>query len=458
MWMLGKENLSKLSPVICSGYYSERIDYLAKIFRYSRQDKFQKPIELLALQVGLARLISQLESVVVQGKKERCEEQNTKKLKNIEIGIESNKQLARVAKVIADGIAWRILDFDRPFLRLMADAKKYFGSVELASKGYRKIMYIASDIAVNRKNKVLLNDITHFLRMGDITEVGKKTIIYEVKKSGDRLHSVYSWVRQSPNSGTSKQFKKVITAQIARDLRKIKTKNGTITIEGLPMEFGNNLDIVQKIIRKARKELFAYYKFDNYLMVYCSDLEKIIDYSLKTKKNIWEEHKTEKWGKSEQIIPFSNFDSFWNYEGDFIRTNTPYSIYPLNNKDCIDLMAGKLMLVSMLNLTEIKRLLTNAGWEVIDSDLEKMTNENRLKKQKVYSEGIYENPIDDTIFTLKRGAFHLKIPGYWAFRIATEFMKPKTLLEEVEFVYKTSKPPFGRLLHPHITDEANVWR
>jgi len=66
--------------------------------------------------------------------------------------------------------------------------------------------------------------------------------------------------------------------------------------------------------------------------------------------------------------------------------------------------------------------------------------------------------LDDTIFTLKRGPFILKIPMYWVTRIGTEFMNPGVLIKHIEAIYQTSRFGITRKVQPHILGERKVWK
>mgnify|MGYP001600043126 CR=1 FL=1 len=106
MWLLGKENIELLKPVLNSKYYLKWVNYLKKFLRYSRQKKYySNPYNLLSFQLALAKTISDVESVISEGKSQlriAQENRDKKKIKDIEIGITSNRQIVRIIKTIAD--------------------------------------------------------------------------------------------------------------------------------------------------------------------------------------------------------------------------------------------------------------------------------------------------------------------------------------------------------------------
>lgn len=465
MWLLGKDKMQKLVPVINSAYYTRWVKYLERLLRFSRDPKYyQDPLNLMGLEIALAQQLGKAQALVVEGKQKRNEAEkagDSKLVRDLEIGMSQNHQIARVIKVIADGLAWRVLDFDRPFMRIMAEAKKPFGSVNFLSPEYRGVQDKAIAFVGTRGSRVLLNDITHFLRQGDLTEVGKRTIIWELKKLGKTAKSVYTIVKQPPKAGVSKQVKHVIQAQIARDHREIVVGNHTVKILDIPVEYKHNLTEVSHIIAEARKNLFAYREFEDYLAVTCEDNEALVNLSLKTGKELWKDERRNRhpsWPKSDIVLPYSNFDFFHDEQGDFIRNGTPYSVYPFKPHDRMGLISGKIFLKSILNMSEIKRLFIKRGWEIIDVNIDEVLKGIESMKPKLYTgEFLYEHRIDDTAFGVKRGAFNTNIPWVWLTKIATEFIDPQTLIDSVEYVYKISRPSEPKIYVPFLVNERLVW-
>ena len=462
MWLLGKENINKLSSVIATKYYTEWVRSLETLLIYSRQKEYyEDPANLLALQLALAKSIAQGESLVVEGTKRRNEVRDKGDIKlaqDLDSGVTSNRQIARIAKVISDGLAWRVLDFDRPFLRVMSESKRHFGSVELSKPTYKGTEEVAVTI-VAHGNRVLLNDLTHFLRIGDLVEVGERTIIHEIKNSGGKIKNVYSLARHPRPRKLSKQLRSLVTAQAARDFRVIDIGSNEVEIRELSISYQNNLGAIADLINQARKNLYSYTEFGDYLAVSCSDYEQMVDVALKTKEHIWERFNDKpNWNRSDMVLDHSNMDAFFDYGGDFLRCSTPYSIYPFGDKDCIDLISGKLFLHSRLNVSAIKRLLIKNGWEIIEIDIAEARKRNELIKPKLFTGELFQFSVDDTIFGIRRGKFSVNVPYYWIQMICTEFMKPETLIEEAETIFKQWDPEKERVFVPYIKDEKNVWR
>jgi len=182
--MLDKEKAINSARIIADEYYQEWVEYLKKILKKTRQNNFKDPIEIIATQKVLRDQLERAQEAIKLGKKKlfelRSSFPDSQEIEGYERQIFINRSISRIVRNIADGIAWRVLDYDRPFLRMMAEVKKDPNSVDFQS--YAKLSYdYALQVISQRGSTVLLNDITNFLRVGDVTEVGKITIVSELK-------------------------------------------------------------------------------------------------------------------------------------------------------------------------------------------------------------------------------------------------------------------------------------
>lgn len=254
--------------VINDTYYINWIKHLEeKYLKTSRQeDLYEDPLNIIFLQFKIVELITNIEKAIKESK------EKSKKNLNFKLSLFLHQQLLRITKSIADGIAWRVLGFDRPFLRIMAEAKRYPSSVQFSSYSYKRTQLKAFELALFNNSRVLLNDITNFLRFGDLIEINEKEMkIHELKKSGKRiinLNKIYEQFQKDPKTRISNQVKKLIAAQIARDKR-VLISNKEFRIMDLDIEFKNNLEEVESLIDSAEKNLFSTKIFGNYLKVTC---------------------------------------------------------------------------------------------------------------------------------------------------------------------------------------------
>jgi len=84
---------------------------------------------------------------------------------------------------IVDGIVWKLLNYNRPILSMLAD-KQPIETIR-PDKGTINNLYEFQDIFLKHDSIAILNDITNFLRVGDVTQINKDgdIEIIEVKSS-----------------------------------------------------------------------------------------------------------------------------------------------------------------------------------------------------------------------------------------------------------------------------------
>lgn len=453
---MGKKREFNIVNIIQDKYYLDWVKSLEEkyLIPSRTRDFYDGPLNVLYMQIKLMESIVGIEKAVKEAK------QKTKTDKRYEYSLFLHKQLLRIIKSIADGIAWRILKFDRPFLRIMAESKKYSSSVQFLTDSYKKTILKAFELTLMKDSNVLLNDITNFLRLGDITEIKNGvTQIHELKKAGKKiinLNILWDQIQKNPKAKVSKQIKKLIAAQVIKDRRILLSKNQLFRIEDLPLKFENNIKEVEDLINIAEQELYKAKVFDNYLRVTCFNMSKLINDDNLHNKIIKKESEDIKFGENDVIIPISNFDIFYEENGNFARNATPYSIFPFDVSICMKLLYGHYHLVSFINYSEIKRIFLKNGWEVIEHYIEKISEENEKIKMKLFDGELFENKFNEAFFSIKKDNFTAEVSIVQILRIGIDFMKPELLVNMYEEV-KNSELKIGSFCFLNILDEKEVW-
>jgi len=170
------------------------------------------------------------------------------------------------------------MHFDRSILRLIASNRKT-GYIDINEPGFRGVLNIAKSILWDRKNKVIINDISNFLRVGDLTEISKFGIlIHESKKKGKRIINIFSLMQDTKRTPKlSRQSERLLKVQTAISHKKIFIDNNqTVQIRNIKVPFKNYLNDVKKIILKAKREGFFSKKITDYLVVSCFDLKQSV--------------------------------------------------------------------------------------------------------------------------------------------------------------------------------------
>ena len=464
-----------LSRNLFSSYFIELLSFLLRILRFSRLYLVKKNrILLFYIQLAIAKTLTGCYRAIQEGKieikrlKNKIKSETTQKkrtklkqqLEAMQIRLFAHKNIARILKTIVDGIVWRNMHFDRSILRLIASNRKT-GFIDINEPGFRGVINIAKSILWNRKNKVIINDISNFLRVGDLTEISKSGIfIHEIKGKGKRIKNIFSLLQDiKRTSKISKQSEMLLKVQTALSHRKIFIDNSqTVQIRNIKVPFKNYLNDVKKIILKAKREGFFSKKITDYLVVSCLDLKQSVQLKKEGKIKDWKEFKTaEDWESTDFILPFTNTDTFYKNEDFFIPNMTPYSIFPFSSRICLELLSGRLILTARLNISKIYHYFGENGWAVDGIGLNELIK--RGQRIKSLYPNIYEAyHFDETLCVLKRGKFNLAIPTINIFRIGMDFMSVETILLEVEQICKEAVPFKDEWTAINILAERNIWK
>ncbi len=416
-----------LSRNLLSSYYRDFQSSLLRSLRFSRLRLVKKNRSLLLhFQFSMAKNLSACYEAIREGKKEVKRLKNKikseinqedkvkleQKLEDVQIRIFAHKNIARITKTIIDGIVWRNLKFDRSILRLIA-SNRITGFININEPGFRGVLNVAKSIVLHRKSIVIINDISNFLRVGDLTEISKLgIIIHEIKEKGRRIRNIFSLLHDlKKTSRMSKQSERLLKVQTAISHRKIFIGNDkTVGIRNLKLPFKNYLGDVRKIILRAKKNGFYSKKISEYLVVSCIDLIQSVKLERNGKIKNWTDFKTaEDWEEKDFILPFSNTDSFYKNEDLFIPNMTPYSVFPFSTKICSELLSGRLILTARLNISKVYSYFEENGWEVDGTSIDEFVR--RGQKVKSLYPDIYEAyHYDETLCVLHRGGLNFSIP------------------------------------------------
>lgn len=266
--------------------------------------------------------------------------------------------------------------------------------------------------------------------------------------------------KSNPKTKASKQVKKLIAAQKARNKRVIITNKISVKILDLNLEFTNNLNKIEDLINTSKKDLYSYKEFGNYLRVSCFNILKLSKNTNKWKKYIDLDFEgITNFQKDDIVLPISNFDTYYDERGNFARNSTPYSIYPFEIENTMGLLNGNYLLSSIINYSEIKRLFNKRGWEVLEQNdyFEQTVKENKKIILDLFTGDIFQKRIDEICFKLKRNNFFIDVPLTFIIRVGTDFFKPEVLFNAYEMVYKKSKPGDETLFVLNILGERKVW-
>ena len=279
--------------------------FLLEILTKSRNRKISS-IELLELQGKIAEKMILCEKQIAIFKKTA----DRVKRNNEWMSREIYKAHRKMLKEVMDGIAFRFLNFERPVLRQLVEHNQTGHLTEGFIKELDKAEYIVNKTGFY----VILNDLTNFLRYGDLTIISPEgNIIDEVK-----------------TSGTTKGNQKKALNEIIKTLNKKVFKAGNqtaqyIKITGKPTSFLNQVEI---IINKSRLNIGGVYaeRVSPYLWVSSVSIQKMMEYF--KKNNRLPEHPQMPFPE-EEAFPSSNSLMFFNQ---FSPNIMPYSVFPFSEE------------------------------------------------------------------------------------------------------------------------------
>jgi len=403
--------------------------------------------------------IMKVKRKITQEKDEKLKSELKNRLELIETTKFANQNINRIIRIIIDGIAWRNLDYQRTIFRLMAEHRPT-GRIDINDSGFKGVLNLADAIMLNRKSIVIINDLTNFIRIGDLTEKYRNNIfVHESKRKGKRIVNIFTLLKDlKRNWGMSKQSYLLLKVQTAITHKKIFLEDGKIVnIRDINIKFKNHLKKVKGIIKKAKRRGFYSEMTANYLIVSCMDIIKAVKIVREKKCKFEDIYRVEDvLRESDFVLSFQNLDFFYRNEEYFIPNMTPYSVFPFSSKICYELMNGRLLLSSRLNITELCKVFRNNGWEVELIDVNKfLKRTNRVAHEFPNISKMFER--DETICILKKERFNLGIPAMMLFRVGMDFMDAETLLKEVETIYNLSVPDKNEWILINNLGEKKVW-
>lgn len=303
--------------------------FLLKILKFTRLRLVKKNrVLILYIQLAIAKYltgcyraiqesnieIKRLKNIIKSEINQRNKTLLEQKLESLQIRLFAHKNIVRILKTIVDGIVWRNICFDRPILRLIA-SNRITGYIDVNEPGFIGVLDLAKYIVWHKKSVVIINDLSNFLRIGDVTEITKSGIyVQESKGKGRKIKNIFTLLKDLRKaSKISKQSERLLRVQTAISHRKIIVDNQqTIQIRNLKMPFINYLNDVKKIISKAKRDGFYSRKITDYLSVSCLDTIKSVQLIREGKIKDWNDFKTtEDWESTDFIIPFENTDTFY---------------------------------------------------------------------------------------------------------------------------------------------------
>lgn len=335
---------SSLPPKILGDpQYLEHLPRLQSFMARSRQLRHQ-PRELLDLQVEMAGALLGWQESQTRLEREAADYsgQDPEFLEEHEIAAGVAKRLAYIVRQIADGIAWRALNYHRAALYQLA-SKPQTGHLSLESTAH-ELRFAAAHVETSG-NPVIINDLTNFLRFGDYTSIGPDGVTVAEVKGGEASAKSRRARRQRRALDSVLDF---LNAGIR------ETREGSHRIHLFRVPPKTHLPTVRQLIREAKHKGDAHARLSDSLAVdvlYSTLLAEITEDEATPRlfRNPFAQSSDASSSHSLEL-----FDRF-------SRNLAPYSIYPFADEDCTDIMTGALWLITHFNHGNLVRCLRRRG-------------------------------------------------------------------------------------------------
>lgn len=344
-------------------YYRQFLPDIEKTLAASKdRNNYTNPSKHLGLQLGVLKILQTLEQVSSEGNKQ------SRKDKDEEMALQSkrNKYIAKAFKEIADGVAWRTMDYARFPMRILAQGM-YAGHTWGKDSGQTEELRRAA-IAASNGVFVLINDVTNCLRIGDLTSLpeGKKGRISIAEIKRKELITAYS-IMQKYKKGLAldKQEERLMQAQVALEDKVMPLLSQSIPVMSITPVRHDALAGAGGVMKKAIKIGAEGRMITPYMHVDALDLSILGNFKdTEALQTLLERIAPPK--DLEPIMQFSNYDRMiQTASGQLVRSTPPYTVYPWPIKVITKLITGELFMTTTIYRQSLETAFRAFGWEFI---------------------------------------------------------------------------------------------
>jgi hypothetical protein len=339
-----------------------------------------------------------------------------------------NRAQQRAIRDIADGIAWRLFDYDRAVLYMIAD-RPAAHHVELEGLPSELVQF--GQVYEARDGIAVLNDLTHFLKLGDVTvrkDSGHFELI-EVKKGR----------RTSGRITRQKAAMEHVVQLVATG--EAETEQGTLRVRQIPVTPESYTKNLGEAVRAAEREGAASLRIADHLVLQVLDLTGSRPFEDLAPILERGDQMVESWTAAGDFV--LSHEGLERYE--HVRNYAPCSIFPIEPRVRVKLMTGAIIVHFHINVTALLRYLRSRGWDIV------RTPEEHAQ------EGLREGNIRSAGFaTVSCGALTVELPGALVRRLTFELLRPRSLVAMLDAMYKQGPAPQQQLL-PVLAGERSRW-
>jgi hypothetical protein len=244
------------------------------------------------------------------------------------------KRLALIVQQIVDSLVWRVLEADRVRVQLLAEHPRTGHLDNTVFSDFVQAKHVVEERGV----VVLVNDLTTILRHADLTIVDENGLSLQENKSS---------ASGGKGSRAHKQIKRLkeLDSFLKTNLRVDQNRRDFIFRSQVPIKGYH--DAAAAVIIEAKKH--------GYHRVQVSD-SLVIDacYAGDARDPHSDPH------------PFKDMENVtWSHNFEIFDEATPrlapYTIFPMDNRSCFDILVGEVLLRGVLNLEQLQSQYSQAG-------------------------------------------------------------------------------------------------
>jgi hypothetical protein len=309
------------AEILASPAYQERCELLFDLFLLSRKaDK--DPVAILSIQYEMVQLMMHF-----QQKKAEFRSEGNK------LGVAVVNRLILVLYRIADSIVWKVLNYDRVLIQLLAEHSK---TGQLDETVYKDID-MAQKLAEEYQAIVLVNDLTSILRHGDLTIINQSGFVIQENKYGKAASRNRAAIRQK------RRMEKLISF-LQTGVRLVDDRRDFIFLADVDIK--TNHAAIQDVINQTRINGYA-----NCIINDCVAVE-VVSFGGNNKVP-----PNRPFQGRQHIVHYHNL---WAFDKSASRV-APYGIFPLADKDCFDLLTGYLLVIVTIDFDVLQGKYRQVG-------------------------------------------------------------------------------------------------
>ena len=413
--------------VVTDPHFLEQASTISEWIDDARKNR-ANPIGLLTLQAKLASEILGQQNNRKEFKKILTRNDlGSVERRDYEKAVAKATRVVRIVKDIANGIAWRALDYDRPLLRQLS-MKPQTGALERSS--FEIELEEAARASLSTGRIAILADLTDFLRFGDYVLVGDTELEIREVKGG----------RGSRRSGRASRQRQTMARKVSVVNRGYgDAADGTLARMVTHGTAASNAHHVARLLEESRSIGTATAAIGDSLNVQVLRLKRMIELqaSIELETALTDPNH----------LKYNTLRFFHRQALNLV----PLSIYPYQVEDRADVLVGGAVIVSDLDVDGLMNKMRARGFAV------DFPSESLLESQAGLLPGeIARHELDAPVRIMRKGHPALLSVSLAVFsRVVAEFLDEESFLAHLEQTLDSADEP--TLLYSQYENEHELW-